>query len=1032
MTSAAATNRLDSVWRTLPDRAVELAYHAALPVAIDVDLLHLLRVNFLDDLPYEIEARLLLSPLFRELGEGLYEIEPELRTILLTGLNTRFGPDRVRQVALLLESYTEHSLAWDDHPELAYAQRLTALHVIDRARAEAWLASAATGTEADLGGSWHVAMRGHLDTQPDAGATLDDALTAAIGRLSAAPAGGRTAAVRAVGAIGALPGTDPAPAVEALRAVVATGSAQERGQATAALRRLPAREQPEPRPEVADDGLAALIDLFPMPDDETIRYGLRETLTWLLTSNGAVLGLVGPAGSGKTFILRLLEQELPAFLALLPVGHPMRGAGVLSVRQESRRGGRLVVLIDEFEEVGERYIPAGSRFINAAAVLPGYAGPVVELGRLDDDRLRDAMSADLPGITRDDVRRLKTLISSFDVGLVGYVRDPWRSTSAARSAPDEFADRTAHLAVDALAAFVNGFRRGFAVGRDPGQTVNLSLVMALLLGPDHISTVARAIEEIDLDAPLPSPAAGLLGSLSDRRSHQIEEFFLDLADALEDLGETGAAADYQRRGGLVAAYRVPPPAVWDNVPSRNPDFVGHEATLAEINDRLGTAPVIALHGSSGIGKTQVATEFAHRFGDEFDGVWWLDAEGEALDTVLAGRADAIQQSDGMARPLIIVDDARPSDVTGRSTWLLTSTNARQRVHPIEIEFYPADFAHLLPAEVARGCETPQVVDLVAGLMRSRSETLGGLGTFLAEETTWLALESLAEPAHRLMSLIGLQRRRRFPIDVLGSRAAEVRDLVDRGLVRLDDPRAELSITQAVQDAMLSTLARGDVLVAVARGVEADAAADVLPPTVFHIDDDRLNLFTAVGDRIVVVTKPDDAPLGDPRITIGSTIARLKPRHILFVGTAVAPPGSPARLGDVVVSRATDVLTPDPVTYQPDPELLAIAESVQPDEWLPDIRTRLPATGHWPTARIGGTIATDPNAPLRWTGFEWPGALAMAPMDGTEIRVAAHSGVGFLVVRGIAGLPNESTLENWGPYAAEAAARFALAVLRRLS
>ena len=51
-------------------------------LVVDAELLNLLRVNFFLDPPhalaYEVEADLLLSPLFRELGEDLFELEPGL------------------------------------------------------------------------------------------------------------------------------------------------------------------------------------------------------------------------------------------------------------------------------------------------------------------------------------------------------------------------------------------------------------------------------------------------------------------------------------------------------------------------------------------------------------------------------------------------------------------------------------------------------------------------------------------------------------------------------------------------------------------------------------------------------------------------------------------------------------------------------------------------------------------------------------------------------------------------------------------
>ncbi|QTZ92018.1 FxSxx-COOH system tetratricopeptide repeat protein [Streptomyces auratus] len=70
------------------------------------------------------------------------------------------------------------------------------------------------------------------------------------------------------------------------------------------------------------------------------------------------------------------------------------------------------------------------------------------------------------------------------------------------------------------------------------------------------------------------------------------------------------------------------PDVW-NVRRRNPDFSGREAEIAQLRDGLLSgqqAVVRALHGMGGVGKTQIALEYAHRFAGQYDVVWWIDAE----------------------------------------------------------------------------------------------------------------------------------------------------------------------------------------------------------------------------------------------------------------------------------------------------------------------------------------------------------------------------------------------------------------------
>ena len=72
--------------------------------------------------------------------------------------------------------------------------------------------------------------------------------------------------------------------------------------------------------------------------------------------------------------------------------------------------------------------------------------------------------------------------------------------------------------------------------------------------------------------------------------------------------------------------------VW-NVPPRNPGFTGRDSLLAAVRDRLlagDTAVVQALQGMGGVGKTQLAIEYAYRFAGAYDLAWWVNAEQAGL------------------------------------------------------------------------------------------------------------------------------------------------------------------------------------------------------------------------------------------------------------------------------------------------------------------------------------------------------------------------------------------------------------------
>jgi hypothetical protein len=96
------------------------------------------------------------------------------------------------------------------------------------------------------------------------------------------------------------------------------------------------------------------------------------------------------------------------------------------------------------------------------------------------------------------------------------------------------------------------------------------------------------------------------------------------------------------------------------LPERNPHFVGRQSLLTRLRDGLNhgstNVPPHALHGPSPMGKTEIAKEYAHRFGPDYDVVWWVMAHERTA--ALAGLAELATQLELMTAMATADDDAR--------------------------------------------------------------------------------------------------------------------------------------------------------------------------------------------------------------------------------------------------------------------------------------------------------------------------------------------------------------------------------------
>jgi hypothetical protein len=235
---------------------------------------------------------------------------------------------------------------------------------------------------------------------------------------------------------------------------------------------------------------------------------------------------------------------------------------------------------------------------------------------------------------------------------------------------------------------------------------------------------------------------------------------------------------------MAAASQSPPAArqrrVWGNIPARNPAFTGRDALLETIRDGLVSdcrVAVHALHGMGGVGKTQLAAEYAHRFAAEYDVVWWVNSEqAELVGPQFASLAEEL----GCAAPGAMLEAARAAvlaELRQRPRWLLVFDNAED---PEAIaDWLPGGAGHVLITSRSRrwaDIAMPVQVDVLArpeseAFLRVRlpgmpvetasklAALLGDLPLALAQSAGYIAetgmpagtyLELLSSRAERLM------------------------------------------------------------------------------------------------------------------------------------------------------------------------------------------------------------------------------------------------------------------------------------------
>ncbi|WP_405584668.1 FxSxx-COOH system tetratricopeptide repeat protein [Streptomyces sp. NBC_01092] len=216
-------------------------------------------------------------------------------------------------------------------------------------------------------------------------------------------------------------------------------------------------------------------------------------------------------------------------------------------------------------------------------------------------------------------------------------------------------------------------------------------------------------------------------------------------------GKAGKGSRGSRRTGSSVPQGLQPrfpsalhdPAVWDvRQRGRNPHFTGRDEIIEKVRRGLlgeRRAAVRVLHGPGGVGKTQMALEYAHRFAGQYDLVWWVDAEQPeqvpARYAELAARVDVAKPDAGAEiNARYALEHLRTSD-----RWLIVLDNAED---PRQLRTWlPEGSGHVLIT--ARDPAWSKVVPGLALGVFSREESLGYLNRQLPTLSTGTA-DALAD------------------------------------------------------------------------------------------------------------------------------------------------------------------------------------------------------------------------------------------------------------------------------------------------
>ncbi|MFG2064509.1 FxSxx-COOH system tetratricopeptide repeat protein [Micromonospora sp. NPDC048871] len=353
------------------------------------------------------------------------------------------------------------------------------------------------------------------------------------------------------------------------------------------------------------------------------------------------------------------------------------------------------------------------------------------------------------------------------------------------------------------------------------------------------------------------------------------------------LSQLGLIAPTQPTGDLRSVPRYPAETdrrLRSNLPARNDSFVGRSDYLERLRDQLTDAGgPVTLTGGAGVGKSEIAREFAHRFAYDYDVVWWIPAQDrETVQTALGELAQEINVVDSVgaaeaavaalsaprgsiARWLLIYDNADDAEVLsgllprpGAGHILFTSRDdgSSNLPSPLEVAAFSGDesvtmLRRMLGISAADARTIAAAVDHLPLALRLAT-------AWIRERTRTLELEgvpnlvAVSRSVEELLSGVSRPGVEEPTERIPGSRTSTVARVLDNTLATLRDTEfgalairvAEIAAYLSPEGIGLPLLRSTSMLVQLAAAAEAD-------PEEMLLAAGEIDLVLAVGARFAL-------------------------------------------------------------------------------------------------------------------------------------------------------------------------------------